>query len=300
MTPQGGSDTPAAPQLNAAEQAAVAAAQAGIQQPDPNNPAPPQGTPAAPQRPDYIPEKFWDAEKGEANLEGLAKSYAELEKSRGEAPKDEPAGKQRADGKVEKAVAEAAAEAAGGDSPELQTAVQAASQQFAENGEIGDDAYAALEKAGLPRDMVDLYVAGLEAQTREQMGQLHSLVEGADNYNAMIDWAAKNLDDAGIDAFNNALDNPSIREFAVRDLYSKFSNANPSEGKLTAPAGGQAGAQGDVYKSMDDLVNAQMDDRYGTDSAYTQQVQDKVQRSVAAGIQLAPQQRFAPSVHTFE
>lgn len=35
-----------------------------------------------PERPDYIPEKFWDAEKGEVRVDGLAKSYAELEKNR--------------------------------------------------------------------------------------------------------------------------------------------------------------------------------------------------------------------------
>lgn len=41
------------------------------------------GTPTAAVRPDYIPEKFWDATKGEANYEGLAKSYAALEQKMG-------------------------------------------------------------------------------------------------------------------------------------------------------------------------------------------------------------------------
>ena len=31
-------------------------------------------------RPDYLPEKFWNAEQGAPNLEGMAKSYSELEK----------------------------------------------------------------------------------------------------------------------------------------------------------------------------------------------------------------------------
>ena len=31
-------------------------------------------------RPDYLPEKFWNAEEGSPNLEGMAKSYSELEK----------------------------------------------------------------------------------------------------------------------------------------------------------------------------------------------------------------------------
>lgn len=48
----------------------------------PSNPAP-SDPPAAPVRPDFLPEKFWDAEKGEPRLEGLAKSYGELEKTRG-------------------------------------------------------------------------------------------------------------------------------------------------------------------------------------------------------------------------
>ena len=34
-------------------------------------------------RPDYLPEKFWDGAKGEARVEALARSYAELEKKLG-------------------------------------------------------------------------------------------------------------------------------------------------------------------------------------------------------------------------
>lgn len=39
-------------------------------------------------RPDFIPEKFWDAEAGAPNVENLAKSYAELER-RGNSVSDE-------------------------------------------------------------------------------------------------------------------------------------------------------------------------------------------------------------------
>jgi hypothetical protein len=40
-------------------------------------------TPAPIPRPDYLPEKFWDESKGEARVESLARSYAELEKKLG-------------------------------------------------------------------------------------------------------------------------------------------------------------------------------------------------------------------------
>ena len=53
---------------------------------DPANPNPPPSNPAPgasgnppPPRPDHIPEKFWDATKGAARVDDLAKSYAHLE-----------------------------------------------------------------------------------------------------------------------------------------------------------------------------------------------------------------------------
>jgi hypothetical protein len=49
-----------------------------------------EAAPSTNQRPDYIPEKFWDAQKGEAKLDQLAISYANLEKafsSKSQAPK---------------------------------------------------------------------------------------------------------------------------------------------------------------------------------------------------------------------
>lgn len=51
--------------------------------PDPA-PADPTGKPT---RPDHIPEKFWDAEKGEVRAEALAKSYTELERKQGQGNK---------------------------------------------------------------------------------------------------------------------------------------------------------------------------------------------------------------------
>lgn len=43
----------------------------------------PADPPADPARPDWLPEKFWDGEAKAPNIENLAKSYAELEKTRG-------------------------------------------------------------------------------------------------------------------------------------------------------------------------------------------------------------------------
>lgn len=54
----------------------------------PSDAAPPSGTPAsAPAgnaRPEHVPEKFWDAEKNAVRVDDVLKSYAHMEKHRGE------------------------------------------------------------------------------------------------------------------------------------------------------------------------------------------------------------------------
>lgn len=71
-----------------------AAAPAGDAAPQQDPAAQPEVQPAAEaspdfevKRPDYIPEKFWDAEKKAPNVEALSKSYSELEKKFRDQPK---------------------------------------------------------------------------------------------------------------------------------------------------------------------------------------------------------------------
>lgn len=49
-----------------------------------------EAPPAKPERPDYVPEKFWDAEAGAPKLEDAFKSYGELERERLERTKRTP------------------------------------------------------------------------------------------------------------------------------------------------------------------------------------------------------------------
>ncbi|HEY8612093.1 MAG TPA: hypothetical protein VIL69_12460 [Roseomonas sp.] len=47
---------------------------------EPNTPEAPGEAPARPERPEEVPEKFWDAERGALRVDALLKSYRELEK----------------------------------------------------------------------------------------------------------------------------------------------------------------------------------------------------------------------------
>jgi hypothetical protein len=282
-----------APALTPEELAAVEKGRQGFSEPT-NVLTPP---PSGPQRPDNVPEKFWDAEKGTVNTEALLKSYAELERTRSQAPAqtpEAPEGEPKADaapvgedGKITKAQEPAAPEG----SP-LTDAIAAAQREYAEGKQVSDETVASLEKLGIPREVFALYLKGVEAQEQATVTAVHTIVGGKDAYEEMARWAAKALTDAELDAFNTALDNEALRENAVRGLYARFTEARPNEGNMIAPTGNSSAASGDVYTSRDQLIADQKDTRYQSDASFRQQVQDKLLRSQAAGFQLVQRPMF--------
>lgn len=289
-----GGNTPA---LSPAEQASVAVGQRGFSEPT-NDFTP---APSGPQRPDYIPEKFW--KDGKADLEGLAKSYAELERGRS-APAADPAAAPaaapaapaaapaaaptNADGTI--APAPAAPEAPAADSP-LAAAIATAATEYATAQEFTPETSKALADAGIPVEIQGIYLQGLKAQADAALTAIHGYVGGEQTYGEMANWARQNLSDAELDAYNDAIGNPQLRENAVRGLHARFAQVRPSEGNLVAPSGGNATA-GDVYTDRAQLIADQRNPLYQTDAAFRQKVMDKLVRSQATGFQLVKRPMF--------
>lgn len=279
--------------LTPEEQAAVEKGRAGFG--EPNNPlaTPPSG----PQRPEGVPEKFWDAEKGVVNTEALLKSYTELERARAQQQEQPAAGEGKNDpapvaenGKIEKPKAgEPKAEE---QANPLQSVIEAAREEYSSAREVSEDTIKKLEEVGIPREIFDLYLKGVQAQEQAMAATVFNIVGGEEAYGEMSRWAANNLSDAELDAFNAALDNEALRENAVRGLYARFSEARPNEGKMIAPNGTSNAGAGDVYTSRDQLIADQKSERYQNDANFRQEVQEKLLRSQAGGFQLGARPLF--------
>lgn len=297
-TPAEGGAAPASetPALSPAEQASVEVGQRGFSEPTGVNTPPPSG----PQRPEYVPEKFW--KDGKVDVEAMARSYGELETKQSTpaaetpAAPETPAGEQqpsaKPDGKIEKAKEPETPAAA-----PLTSAMEKARTEWSEGQAVSDETVAELEAAGIPKEIFGIYLKGLEAITTQTMGEIHTFTDGKDNYDAMATWAAQKLSDAELDAYNAALDNPQLRENAVRGLYARYAQARPSEGNLITPAGTPSQA-GDVYTDRSQLIADQKDARYQTDPAFRQGVMDKLQRSQRGGFQVVQRPMFERSVIT--
>ena len=211
-------------------------------------------------RPEWLPEKFKSAED-------MAQAYSELEKKLGQAPKEDTEESEQSEEK-----AEDDEEQTEENTSEAYKAVAEASKEFFENdGQLSEETYNALEKAGLPRDLVDSYAAGQQALLSSEEGQIKGVAQG--NYDAMAEWANENLPQEEIDAFDEVVTGGSISQakLAVQGLYARYQNEVGAKPKLTQ--GAVAGTSTMPFKSMQELARAQSDPRYKSgDKAYHEEI----------------------------
>lgn len=210
------------------------------------------------ERPEWLPVKF-------RTPEDMAKAYAELEKknSTGEATPEET-----------QEAAEKAVESAGLD-------MDALSKEYAENGELSKDSKEALAKVGITDAMVQAYTAGLEAQAEAATAELLAPLGGSEEaYGEMIEWAADNLSDAEIDAFNTVIEGSdgAAMKMAVENLHTKYTAANGTEPQRQV-SGRPGNGSMSVYESTADLMKDMQNPEYAQNPAFRAKVAAKLERS---------------------
>lgn len=228
-----------------------------------------------------VPEKFLN-EDGTVNTEALLKSYQELEKrqSKGDDEYDDDVSEHEyaPATEEERAAAEEATEAAGLDLNEV------SQEWFENNGVLSDDTYDALDEAGYPREMVDIYIEGLTSRTSNTINAAYEVSGGEEGYEAMAEWASQNLSQEEINAYDAVVNgsNKAAVVMAVRGLkaqydaaMSKDSSEEPEE--VISAKGGRT--RGDTYEDMAQYMADMDDPRYETSEAFRAKVAAKLGRS---------------------
>lgn len=218
-----------------------------------------------PDRPEWLPEKFKSAED-------MAQAYSELEKKMSSGQQEQA--EETPDNAVDTSPTEVeqVLDNAGLDFSTFQ-------QEYAENGALSDDAYQALEESGFSKDLVNSWIAGQEALARDNTEAVYEVAGGADSYQEMVQWAADNLPDSDIQAFNASIDtgDPNMMRFAVQGLSARYRSEVGNTPKLVQ--GDTATTSSGAFQSVAELKAAMRDPRYSTDSAYRQQVAAKLAKS---------------------
>jgi hypothetical protein len=153
------------------------------------------------------------------------------------------------------------------------------SKEYFEKGDLAAESYEALEKAGIPRQMVEEYIQGQEARANQYQDQALQEVGGEEEFAKISEWAASNLSGEQIERYNSAVgsDDPARMQEAVKALAFEYGRARPSEPGLLG--GGNNHSAGDRFDSVAQLTEAMSDPRYQNDPAFRKEVEQKLSRS---------------------
>tara|TARA_R100000697_G_scaffold32704_1_gene44041 strand:+ start:683 stop:1390 length:708 start_codon:yes stop_codon:yes gene_type:complete len=209
------------------------------------------------ERPSWLPEKF-------ENAEAMAKSYNELEKQYSQIKNQTP----------QEQVQEAN-EATG-------VTLDNYFEEYQNNQSLSEKSYSELEAQGLSRDLVDNYIEGQTALADTQMNQIYNITGNKDNYEEMISWASDNLSDSEVTAYNKLVETGTMEEaiMAATGLKARYDNAVGVTPNLIK---GGVSETSNAFQSTAEIIAAVNDPRYAVDTAYRQQVEDKIKRSNALG-----------------
>ena len=225
-------------------------------------------------KPEGLPEKF-------NSVDELVKSYSELEKKLGEQsqpteqsvdPVSKTEVKQEEQPKSDLDIATKAVDSAG-------LNMETLSEELAKDGKLADGSYKSLEKAGIPKEYVDRFIAGQQAIADQQSATVKNLVGGTEAYDSMSEWAGQNLTETEKQAYNTAVNSKDLEavKLAVVGLKARYAQSTGSEPQLVEGKASPSGEQG--FQSWAQVTQAMSDPRYAKDPAYQAEVKNKLANS---------------------
>ena len=214
------------------------------------------------------------------NAEELENAYLELQRKMGSGDYDEDTEEAYLDEDDDEYYDEAT-------SAGIELIQEASDEYYANEGQLSPDTIEQFKEMS-SNDLVNAYIAIQENNpnqggysddlTDAEMNSVYNSAGGEAEYNRLTEWAADNLPDRKLDAFNNMIDqgDATAIQIAVSGLRSEYEAQEGYEGRMLT---GKAARAVDGFRSQAEVVRAMSDPRYDTDPAYRQDVYDKLERS---------------------
>lgn len=154
-----------------------------------------------------------------------------------------------------------------------------AAAEYERDGKLSERTYQDLEKAGFGRNLVDAYIAGVEARSNDVANTIMNSVGGQEAYNKIANYIASKGDSA-IDAYNNLVEqgNVSAISMFLSGVQAEMTLKNGTSNRTIM--GSQVSANvNSGYSSQDEMVKAMSDPRYESDMRYREEVVNKLRNS---------------------
>lgn len=217
------------------------------------------------------------------NAEDLESAYLELQKKLGSDDGE------NLEGEESEEEGEGVDEEVPDASPAVSLIEEASAEYYANDGELTPETISKFSQMS-SQDLVNAY---LEIQRNNPQAQQTQAVELSDSnineiqnaaggeqaYDQLTSWAAQNLSEQEIDAFDKLVDSGNVAaiKMGLTAMQSKYNEANGYEGRMLQ--GKAPRSSGEAFRSQAELVAAMGDPRYENDPAYRQDVINKLDNS---------------------
>lgn len=156
--------------------------------------------------------------------------------------------------------------------------IKRAMKEYEETGDISTRTLADLAAAGYPKELVESILSSQKALEERFVNAVYDRAGGKAEFERTVQWAAANLPQGTVDAFNEAIDSSNLEVISLMlegiksRMISARGTANPT---IIGGASGSSGAT-KGFASKADMIKAMSDPRYGRDSTYTRSVEQKM------------------------
>ena len=219
------------------------------------------------------------------NAEELESAYLSLQKKLGQ--QDEGIEEDYEEGEEGYTEEEESDEEVFEDAPAVSLITEASAEYYANDGELSEETIAKFSEMS-SQDLVNAYVELQKNNPQPQQSYEMSDAEvnsvknaagGEANYDRVVQWAADNLPDSQVNAFDSVVDtgNAAAIGIAFQGLQSAFNESNGYEGRMLQ--GRAPSSSGETFRSQAELVAAMGDPRYENDPAYRADVVAKLEQS---------------------
>ena len=174
------------------------------------------------------------------------------------------------------------------DAPAVSLINEASAEYYENDGTLSEETiekFSEMSSTDLVNAYLEIQAKNPQASTQSvemseaQVNSVQNAAGGEANYKRVIEWAASNLPDAQVDAFDSVVDsgNPAAIGIAFQGLQRQYDETNGYEGRMLQ--GKPASSAGETFRSQAELVSAMGDPRYDTDEAYRDDVLRKLDQS---------------------
>ena len=152
-------------------------------------------------------------------------------------------------------------------------------KEYEESGNISSRTLANLVNAGYPKEVIESFIEGRHAIEERFTKAVYDTAGGEEEYFKMTQWAANNLPQSTLKAFNKALDSNDLDliSMMVAGIQSKMSTTRgTSNPTILGNSVGSTEGEARGFASKQDMIKAMSDPRYARDPAYTRSVEQKM------------------------